>query len=347
MKENISDTLFFSMTWKFLNIYLTGLQRKSQKTVKSYSDALTIFRKYITDNLHIRMDHFLFNDLTYDFMLDYRDYLESKKYKPRTINHRLTAVNVYMRYAASQKTDLSEIYLRISKVPLVKVPVRHGKVIEDKDAIKTLFESPDLSDKGIRDQLILVLLYDAALRADELLSLKLSDIILTCDTPYIRVIGKGDKERFVGISDKTVSLIRQYIGIFHSKSNPDTPFIYTTIRGQKGKMSERNLERIVKKYGNIAKTKTNDMPDNVHPHMLRRTRATGWYRDKVPIETIAVILGHSNTSTTRKSYAFPSVEQLRSEMEKGTEVEPNTTQEKKDQPLWTNDDDFAKLCGIR
>ena len=73
------------------------------------------------------------------------------------------------------------------------------------------------------------------------------------------------------------------------------------------------------------------MPEKVYPHMLRRTRASGWYRDGVPIEIIAVILGHSDAKTTRKSYASPSVEMLRNQMKQGTELEPDASEEK---ALW-------------
>ena len=68
------------------------------------------------------------------------------------------------------------------------------------------------------------------------------------------------------------------------------------------------------------------------------------YRDGVPIETIAVILGHANAKTTRKSYASPSVEMLREQMTAGTEAEPDVA---KEQPLWDNDEELAKLCGLR
>jgi len=79
--------------------------------------------------------------------------------------------------------------------------------------------------------------------------------------------------------------------------------------------------------------------------MLRRTRASGWYRDKVPIETIAVVLGHADTKTTRKSYASPSVEMLRQQLnnEKLADAVPSSTEE----PLWKDDQELARLCGIR
>lgn len=106
-------------------------------------------------------------------------------------------------------------------------------------------------------------------------------------------------------------------------------------------MSERNVERIVKKYADSIREKHPDLPQSVYPHMLRRCRATGWYRDGVPIETIAVILGHSDAKTTRKSYASPSVEMLREQMDSGTNVEADV------KPLWENDDELARLCGLR
>ena len=63
-------------------------------------------------------------------------------------------------------------------------------------------------------------------------------------------------------------------------------------------MSERNIERILEKYGDIVRKIYSDIPARIHPRTLRRTRATGWYRDGVPIETIVVLLGHSNIQTT-------------------------------------------------
>ena len=153
------------------------------------------------------------------------------------------------------------------------------------------------------------------------------------------------KERIVALSEKVIPLIRQYISLYHKDLRKcSEPFVYTVIKGSTGRMSERNVERIVQKYADIVRKKGCPIPDKVYPHMLRRTRARGWFRDGVPIETIAVILGHSDAKTTRKSYASPSVEMLRKQMSSGTDAEPDTFEEK---PLWKNDSELARLCGIR
>ncbi|SCX84254.1 tyrosine-type recombinase/integrase [Butyrivibrio sp. INlla14] len=346
MKKNIlKDDLFFSMTWDYLNVYLPTQHQNSEKTAEAYEDGLTVFRRYVTDKCNISIDKFRFEDLTYDFMLDYRIYLVNKGYKPATVNHRLAVINAYMKYAASRKISVYQIYMNVSEVPYVTVPSRIKEIIEDKDAIKKLLAAPGMSDKGIRDQIILVLLYDTAIRADELICLDISDVNIEADEPYLRIRGKGDKERVVALSEKVVPLVKRYISVFHPDlRRRSVPFIYTTIKGVTGRMSERNVERIVKKYADIIRKDNPDIPEKIYPHMLRRTRASGWYRDGVPIETIAVILGHSDTKTTRKSYASPSVGMLREQMNAGDGEEQNVPEEK---PMWQNDEELARLCGIR
>jgi len=293
MKKNIlKEELFFSMIWDYLNTFLPSQHQDSPQTVKSYADGLTIFRRYLTNECAIPIERFRFADLTYDFILDYRIFLEKKGYKPNTVNHRITVIIAYMKYATSRKPDLIQIYMNISGVPYVTVPSQIREIIEDEEAVAMLLSAPGTSKIGIRDQVILVVLYDTAIRTDELICLKLSDVNLSGKEPYLRIHGKGDKERIVALSEKAVPLLKQYESLYHpSQTTRARPFFYTVIKGKTDRMSERNVERIVQKYGDIVRKKKPDIPQKIYPHMLRRTRATGWHRDGVPIETIAVILG--------------------------------------------------------
>lgn len=345
MKSVLKEDLFFSMTWDYLNIFLPVQHRDSPETAKSYEDGLSIFRRYVTDELSIPMDKFHFHDLTYDFILDYREFLTLKGYKPNTVNHRLAVISAYIKYAASRRVSLTQIYMNIAEVPYVTVPSRIREIIEDDQTIKSYLSAPGTSRTGIRDQMILVILYDTAMRVDELLGLNLSDVNIDADEPYVRVCGKGDKERVIALSEKMIPLIRQYVNLFHrDQRKRSTPFIYTKIKGDIGRMSTRNVERIVQKYADKIRQDHPGIPKRVYPHMLRRTRASGWYRAGVPIETIAVILGHADAKTTRKSYASPSIEMLKEQMAMGIQVEPLVSEEK---PLWENDAELARLCGIR
>ena len=348
MKRILNEDRFFSMTWDFLHIYLPSQHQDSPKTVSAYKDALTIFRRYLTDTLSISIADFCFSDLTYDFLLDYRIWLENRGYEPRTINHRLAAIASYMHYAASRKVELAQIYLNVTEVPYVTVPSRIIEIIEDKDALEAFLAAPRPSRKGIRDQIILVVLYDTAIRVEELIDLDASDVcILKEQTSYIRIHGKGDKERLVPVSDKSVPLLKQYLKIYHPDiRNRSLPFIYTVIRGKTDRMSVRNVERIVQKYADQIRSRFPSVPKKVFPHMLRRTRVTGWYRDGVSLEVIAVVLGHADIKTTRKSYASPSVEMLRAQLDNSRSKNslPASSEER---PLWKDDSELARLCGIR
>src|SRR5659263_591630 len=84
-----------------------------------------------------------------------------------------------------------------------------------------------------------------------------------------------------------------------------THLFYTIIHGKMNRMSERNVERIVKKYADLVRKENREIPDSCYPHMLRRTRAAGLYRDGVPLEMISAILGHSSSETTKSTLSHP------------------------------------------
>jgi site-specific recombinase XerD len=108
-------------------------------------------------------------------------------------------------------------------------------------------------------------------------------------------------------------------------------------------MSEGNVERFIKQYANQARSACSDIPEKIHPHMFRRTRATDLYQSGVELALISRILGHAQIETTR-IYAVPSMGMLREAMES---VE--TPAQSAAKPLWEScsEADLAKLCGLR
>lgn len=339
MKKNEPSELFFSKTLNFLTNYLPTQLHKSQNTIRSYRDALTVFRRYITESLHSTIRVFRFRDCTYEILLGFLDYLRSKGNSEATCNYRLTAIRSYLWYAADLDISIQSIALSASHIPHLRTPKLTRETIS-KDDMAALLTAPPATKKGKRDQVILVLLYDSAIRVSELLDLDVRSINLNAEIPYIRVLGKGEKERIVSITDRTVDHIRAYLKLFHPENDPDQPFIYTEIKGCKGRMSVGNVERIIKKYVEELRPTHPELPKTVYPHMFRRTRSTNLYQDGVELELISRILGHSSTETTR-IYAVPSMEMMRKAMESGT-LAVNEEQQ------WPeNDDEIAKLCGLR
>lgn len=321
------DDLFFSRTYDFLNVYLVRQAGRSEHTRKSYRTGLGALFDHVTVELGISPERFTFGMCTYELLLGWSQSLQEGGLAPATVNSRLAAVRSYLRYAADGDASLVSVWLASCKVPTLAVPRRQRPIIEADD-LAAFLDAPEHTRKGNRDRFILVLLFDTAMRAAELVGVTLGDLVLPDGAPAsVLVHGKGRKERRVGLSAKADAHLRAYLDAYHGDGrDPSTPLVYTVIHGEVHAMSERNVERIVAKYGDVVRREHPDIP-RTHPHMVRRTRATTLYRDGVPIEQVSTLLGHQQIETTRSHYAYPSPEQLREAVEKGSRQEPGTPRE--------------------
>lgn len=341
MKNNqLSKELFFSRTNDFLNLYLPKQAMKSNNTINTYRDGLTIFRKYLAEEKKVSIRKFRFEECTHDFLLEYMMYLKDKGCAAGTCNNRLAVIRSYLWYVADGEISMQSIALGASKVPFIKGTQKVKETINPDDLAALLAAPSDSSKIGIRDKTILILLYDSAIRVSELRELTLESLKLDETIPYIRVHGKGDKERIVSITDKTVEHLKRYIKIYHSETNGDYPLFYTVIKGNMSAMSTGNVERILNKYAEKIRPEHPGLPQKLYPHMLRRTRACGLYQNGVELELVSRILGHTSTQTTR-IYASPSIEMLKEAMENNS-VDVSETAE------WLDDEEeLARICGIR
>lgn len=340
MKNN---KLFFSMTHEFLDIYMTKQVGRSFDTIKSYRDALTVFRRYVLNELNLSITKFTFTHCTRSCVFGFLEYLTTQGNKPGTRNQRLAALKSYLWFAADKDVTLQSIALEVSRIPQVKNP-KIEKDILSEDALNAIFSQPSNTRMGLRDRTIMILLYDSAVRLAEILNIQVCDACLDELNPYIRVMGKGSKERVVAINLKTGKHVKQYLDVYRSKDNPDTNLLfYTIIKGKAGKMSEGNVERFIQQYADKAREFCPDIPPHVYPHMLRRTRATNLYQNNVELSLVSRILGHANLDTTRV-YAKPSMTMMREAMRI---VE--APQVKDEKPLWDGleEKEMAIRCGLR
>ncbi len=344
MKSGLNKKLFFSMTFDFLTIYIPQ-DSSSSKTVKTYRDGLTIFRRYVTDVKNISIRAFTFEQCTFDFVLEYRNWLlDVQKRAKSTVNNRLAAIKSYMYYAAAKDISLQQIQINISAVPFLKVKKNIRPIIENNETLKDLLNAPPNTKTGCRDVMILSVLFNTMIRADELIKLDIGDVVIDFDIPFLKIHEKGGKERMAPLSEEVIPLIKAYLAEYHgARLIKDSPFIYTVQHGKRNRMSERNVERIVKKYADSIRDKHPDLPDTVYPHMLRRTHATGLYRDGAAVEAIASALGHASIQTTKDHYAFPSLEQKQEVVKAGGVI----ITEQGNQEWPDDEDEIARICGLR
>lgn len=153
--------------------------------------------------------------------------------------------------------------------------------------------------------------YGTATRIDEVLSLKIRQINLKADKPYITVIGKGSKIRSAYLMSGLVTTLKKNIGTFHGEEpNPDDYLFYSSWHGEKAKLSQKAVRKRLKVYAAKAHEICLDVPLDLHSHMWRHAKATHWLEDGINIVEISKLLGHESLETTMKYQDITTKQQL-------------------------------------
>lgn len=162
------------------------------------------------------------------------------------------------------------------------------------DEVEKLLESPPLTDfLGIRDRVMLEVLYATGFRVSELINIRLND--LDMQRGVITTIGKGEKERIVPIGEVAMKWIKRYVdgargGILGDK---DSGYLFVTNRASA--MTRQNFWTIIKKYAARAGIEA----DRIKPHAVRHSFATHLLERGVDLRHLQAMLGHADISTTQ------------------------------------------------
>jgi site-specific recombinase XerD len=168
MKNRQAKKLFFSMTYEFLDVYMPEQVGMSLQTVRSYRDALTVFRRYLYEKRDISVSKFLFTDCTKDCLMEFIEHLKVRGCKAGTCNQRIAAIKSYIWFAAERDIALEPIAIVISKVPSCKERKTERGMLSD-EALSAILRQPPNTKMGLRNRTIMTLLYDSATRVSELL----------------------------------------------------------------------------------------------------------------------------------------------------------------------------------
>lgn len=342
----MKDEKFFKTLKDFLEIYLIRQRHYSKNTQKSYREAIRLLLQYFNDELGLSYAQMSFEDLTYSNVCGFLDWLEHNRgCSLQTVNLRLMAIRSFARYASI--IDPARIYFQV-ELSNVKTKKSASKVVEflSEAALKTLFEQPDISKKnGARDLVFMLLMYDVAARCQELLDLKLGDIEIRNEKSTVYLAGKGSKARRLPVSKKVVDHLVNYLKEFHpadTRRSEDFLF-YTKIHENRQKMSSDAVSLFMKNYGERGRAISPEMPEKVHPHQLRHSRAMHLYRSGMPLVLLSEFLGHANINTTR-IYAWADTEMKRKAIQK---ISPESEKAVGVVPMWQNDEQMIKkLYGI-
>lgn len=341
------DVDFLKTVRDFLTVYLPKQRRFSQNTVRSYRMALNLFFDYLCEQQNISLHDLSFQLLNKDNVSGFVSWLQEKRNcSDTTCNQRLMAIRSFARYSAL--SDPANIYVQadIGKVPVKKC---ESKVVEffSDAALKALLEQPDRSTRtGARNSCFMILMYDTAARCQEMLDLKLKDLVLDGKSPYVYLTGKGSKTRTVPLMEKTVSHLMIYLDQFHPDRNKNDYLFYTVIHGTRCQMSPDTVAAFLKKYAASAREGCDDIPSSVHPHQFRHTRAIAWYRNGVPLILVSELLGHADVNTSQV-YAYADTEMKRTAISKAMGTNADAEKNENDNTRWKGDDELLKkLFGL-
>lgn len=341
----LKDEAFYKAIRDFLNVYLVKQKNYSPNTQRSYREALNLLLQYFKTELGMEYMQVGFEDLTYHNISGFLTWLEvERNCSPSTINLRLMAIRSFTKYTSI--VDPSRIYLQVD-VGNVDVRKCQGKVVEflSVPALTALMEQPDLNKKnGFRDYCFMKLMYDTAARCQELVDVCIGDLNIRGAHPSVYLTGKGRKMRIVPLSTDIVNLLKRYMDTMHpahSRKDSDLLF-YTTIHGVRNKMSTDTVSLFMKKYGAAGKQACTEIPDRVHPHQLRHSRAMHLYRSGMPLVLLSEFLGHADVNTTRV-YAWADTEMKRRAIQQAT----GTNTAESVVPIWENDEQMIRrLYGL-
>jgi len=238
---------------------LENLRGYSDLTIKSYDDVLREAFLYVDI---VREDEaYILNIMPYRIKIAHLN--------PKTISKKLSAIRSFVNYLNDENIPVhlkADESVKVAKT--LPKPIQHKHIVEA------------LKYAELQEQLVVTLLYTLGLRISELTALKLEDISLG----WIRVLGKGNKQRDVPLIHSTKLLLNHYLELNFPKI-----FLFEK-NGEK--LSENSLRYIVTKVFKRVALK-------VSPHQLRHSYATALLNNGAPIADVSELLGHSSMATTQ------------------------------------------------
>jgi len=239
--------------------YLEEIKGYSDLTLKSYDETLKEAFQYI--EFSKKEGTTLYN------LMPYR--LHIAQLNSKTISKKLSAIRGFVSYLNGQNIPtelLADESIKVAKT--LPKPIAHSLIVEA------------LTKAEQEEALVVTLLYTLGLRISELASLEIENI----KNGWVRILGKGNKERDVPLLKSTEQLIEEYLATFHRKK-----FLFEK-KGEK--LSENSLRYMVNKVFRRVSL-------NVTPHQLRHSYATSLLNGGAPIVDVSELLGHSSMATTQ------------------------------------------------
>jgi len=284
----------------FLNEYVPSQKSRSEHTLKAYSDALSLYIGFLETVNGVCPENLSEDWFCVEIIENWLVWLmEARTCSPETCNNRLASLRAFLKYLGSRDIRYLHLSHAASQIPRRKVYAKKVTGMSKK-AVQALLAAPNSSTKtGRRDIALMVVMYSTAGRMDEILSMKIEHLHLDAVKPNVTIIGKGSKIRTLYLLPKAVSHLRAYIKDAHGDSpEPASYVFYSRNSGLTGKLSQKAVNKQLKKHSKAAHSHCEEVPKEIHAHQLRHAKASHWLESGMNIVQISFLLGHSRLQTT-------------------------------------------------
>lgn len=260
-------------------IYISSEKGLSKNTIEAYQRDVSSLIEFL--KLHGILDITL---LGQNHIIAFLSQLKTADYSTASICRALISIKVFCGFLKREGT-ISQNPARYLETP--KLWQLIPEVLNYKE-VEKLLAQPNLSlGSGARDRAIIEVLYSSGLRVSEVCTLGLYDV----DDDYVRVMGKGRKERLVPIGKKAIQAIDHYVTHHRGICKEDHPILFVSKSGKP--MDRIMIWRIIKKYALSA-----GITKPISPHTLRHSFATHLLDNGADLRVIQEMLGHANISST-------------------------------------------------
>jgi integrase/recombinase XerD len=305
---------FYGFARDYLHTYLPTVARRTPNTIEAYRLSLECFLNYLADHQHIERACVSFDHFDRAHLKGWLAWMsEQRHYAPRTIALRLSSVRAFLTYCSHEDITLVALSQAADALRAPAIPRKPIEYLTEPETRAVLAAFTGRTMKSRRNRMLLILLYDTAARVGEITNLTLQDLCLN-PPGHVRLTGKRDKTRVVPLTAKTIEHLRVYLAEFH----PDTamlpvsrPLFYSLHNGKPTQLSTDTVAAVLKSAATTARRTCPAVTENIHCHMLRKTKAMDLYQQGIPLPIIMRLLGHENVSTTAAFYAFATADMMR------------------------------------
>jgi integrase/recombinase XerD len=264
--------------------YLTAEKGLSRNTIESYHLDLRKFRNFLSLK-ETEMKSFSKADI-----VDFMERLREEGYSISSVCRFISSIKGFCKYLLIENImegDPSENLRSPKKWERLPKAISVSEVKSFLEGSSS-YNVTDLTE--MRDSVMFELLYSSGLRVSELVSLKTEDI--NFEAGFLRVLGKGSKERIVPLHMKTIEKLKKYISQYRPAilKKKLSPYLFVTNRGKL--MTRQRLWQTIKKFGR-------KLGIEISPHTMRHSFATHLLEGGADLRSLQKILGHSDISTTQ------------------------------------------------